>query len=49
MEKKITTIKLTQETKMELAKLGAKGDSFEAIVKYLLEHYRRTKDKRKES
>jgi len=42
MEKKITTIKLTQDTKLELAKLGAKGDSFEAIVKFLLEHYRKT-------
>ena len=38
MVNKITTIKLTQETKARLSKLGAKGESYEIIVKRLLDH-----------
>jgi hypothetical protein len=40
MADKITTIKLRQKTKDELAKLGAKGDSYEVIVRRLLQHYK---------
>jgi hypothetical protein len=33
-----TTIRLSQETKNKLEKLGAKGDTYDDIVKRLLEN-----------
>jgi hypothetical protein len=45
MANKITTIKLTQETKTRLSRLGAKDESYEIIVKRLLDHCERTAKK----
>lgn len=43
-----TTIQLSQETKMALAKLGGKGDTYEDIIKRLIENYdKRTKTTRR--
>jgi len=47
MAEKITTIKLTEKTKRELASLGAKGETFEQIVRRLLREYKQRRGREK--
>jgi len=37
----ITTIKLSKETKKDLARIGTKEDTYEDIIKRLINFYRR--------
>ena len=37
----ITTIKVSKETKKELARIGTKEDTYEDIIKRLINFYRR--------
>jgi hypothetical protein len=39
--KKITTIKVSKETRDKLAELGNKGETFDEILQKLLKHYKK--------
>lgn len=41
--KAITTMQLSTETRDELAKLGKMGDTFEDVIKRLIEHAKKIK------
>jgi predicted transcriptional regulator len=41
MESETTTIRVTPETKSQLDSIGHKGDTYEDIIKRLLDQYKR--------
>jgi len=41
----ITTVKLSKETKKELAKLGAKEETYNDIIRRLIQSYRKNPER----
>lgn len=41
-DKRITTMQISRQTRDELAKLGSKDETFEDIIKRLVEHWKKS-------